>query len=146
LRLLDYVSCVTPLGLLFGRLANFVNGELWGRPTGSDWGVIFPDAGPEPRYPSQLFEAGSEGLVLLLVLGWLFWFTPARRYPGLLSGTFVLGYGLFRFVIENFREPDRQLGVLSWGLTMGQTLCIPMIVAGLWLIVTSRGRIAAPAR
>jgi phosphatidylglycerol---prolipoprotein diacylglyceryl transferase len=146
LRILDYVSCVTPLGLMFGRLANFVNGELWGRPTGTSWGVIFPDAGPEPRYPSQLFEAGLEGAVLLLVLGWLFWLTPARRYPGLMSGVFILGYGIFRFIVENFREPDRQLGILSTGLTMGQSLCIPMIVAGLWLIATSRGRIAAPAQ
>ena len=82
LRLLDYVATVTPIGLGLGRLANFVNGELWGRPTGTDWGIIFPDAGPEPRHPSQLYEAGLEGGVLFLILTLLFWFTPARLRPG----------------------------------------------------------------
>lgn len=145
LRVLDYVAVATPVGLFFGRLANFVNGELWGRPTDGSWGIVFPGAGELPRHPSQLYEAGLEGLALFLVLGWLFWFTPARRFAGLLSGTFMLGYGLFRFTIEYFREPDAQLGVLASGLTMGQTLCLPMIAAGAWLIVTARGRIVRAA-
>jgi phosphatidylglycerol:prolipoprotein diacylglycerol transferase len=134
LRVLDYVAVVSPLGLGLGRLANFVNGELWGRPTGSDWGVIFPGAGPEPRYPSQLFEAGLEGAVLLTILTWLFWGTRARYRPGLLAGVFGLGYGVSRFIVEFYREPDRQLGVLPSGLTMGQTLTLPMILGGLALI------------
>jgi phosphatidylglycerol---prolipoprotein diacylglyceryl transferase len=135
LRLLDLVATVTPLGLGLGRLANFVNGELWGRPTGTDWGIIFPDAGPEPRHPSQLYEAGLEGGVLLVVLTLLFWFTPARLRPGVLSGVFGIGYGLSRYIIENYREPDRQLGILCSGLTMGQTLTLPIIAIGLLLLV-----------
>ncbi len=140
LRVLDYVNCVVPIGLMTGRLANFVNGELWGRRTGSDWGIVFPGGGPLPRYPSQLFEAGAEGVLLLLIMAWLFYRTPARRYPGRLSGAFLLGYGIFRFIIEFFREPDAQLGLLSTGLSMGQTLCLPMIAGGLYLIATSAGR------
>jgi phosphatidylglycerol:prolipoprotein diacylglycerol transferase len=144
LRVLDYVAVVSPLGLFFGRLANFVNGELWGRPTGSDWGVIFPDAGPEPRYPSQLFEAALEGALLFLILNWLFWRTDARLRPGLLAGVFGVGYGLARFLIENYREPDRQLGILSTGLTMGQTLTLPLILAGALLIIAARVRQPVP--
>lgn len=130
LRMLDYIACLAPIGLGLGRLANFANGELWGRPTGSDWGVIFPGAGPEPRYPSQLFEAGLEGALLFAVLMWLFWRTGARLRPGVLAGVFGVGYGLSRFVVEYFREPDRQLGVLDVGLTMGQVLTLPMLAAG----------------
>jgi phosphatidylglycerol:prolipoprotein diacylglycerol transferase len=140
LRVLDSVATVTPWGLLFGRLANFVNGELWGRPTGSDWGIVFPGAGPEPRYPSQLFEAALEGVVLLIVLQWLYWKTGARLRPGLLSGVFGIGYGLSRFIVEYFREPDRQLGILSTGLTMGQTLTLPLILAGLVLVLRALRR------
>ncbi|WP_164156937.1 prolipoprotein diacylglyceryl transferase [Sandarakinorhabdus rubra] len=137
LRLLDYVATVTPLGLGLGRLANFVNGELWGRPTGSDWGIIFPEAGPEPRHPSQLYEAGLEGGVLFLLLTFLFWRTGARLRPGLLSGVFGLGYGLSRTIVENYREPDRQLGILDTGLTMGQTLSLPLIAAALLLLAVA---------
>jgi phosphatidylglycerol:prolipoprotein diacylglycerol transferase len=145
LRLLDYVATVTPLGLGLGRLANFVNGELWGRPTGTDWGIIFPDAGPEPRHPSQLYEAGLEGGVLFLVLTMLFWRTGARLRPGLLSGVFGIGYGLSRFIVENYREPDRQLGILSTGLTMGQTLSLPLILAALLLLGLALARKPVPA-
>lgn len=145
LRVLDYVAVATPVGLFLGRLANFINGELWGRPTDGSWGIVFPGGGDLPRHPSQLYEAGLEGLLLFAVLGWLFWFTPARRFAGLLSGTFMLGYGLMRFSVEYFREPDAQLGVLSTGLTMGQSLCLPMIAAGAWLIVTARGRVVRAA-
>jgi len=140
LRILDYVAVVTPIGLMLGRLANFVNGELWGRPTDGSWGIIFPDAGPEPRHPSQLYEAATEGLLLLVLLSVLFWATNARLKPGLLGGVFITGYGLSRFVIEYFREPDAQLGILSMGLTMGQLLSLPMILFGLWLLATTGNR------
>jgi len=144
-RVLDYVAVVTPIGLLLGRLANFVNGELWGRVTDGTWGIIFPGAGPYPRHPSQLYEAATEGLFLLLLLNALFWLTDARLRPGLLGGLFVLLYGLFRFAIETVREPDLQLGTLAFGLTMGQTLTLPMIAVGLYLLLTlgRRPRIAA---
>ena len=145
LRVLDYVATVSPVGLGLGRLANFVKGELWGRPTGSDWGVIFPGAGPEPRYPSQLFEAALEGALLLVIMTWLFWRTPARFRPGLLAGVFGVGYGLSRFAVENYREPDRQLGFLSTGLTMGQTLTLPMIIVGLTLVARALLRPPVPA-
>jgi phosphatidylglycerol:prolipoprotein diacylglycerol transferase len=147
LRILDAVAVVTPLGLFCGRLANFVNGELWGRATGSRWGIIFPGAGPEPRHPSQLYEAALEGVLLFIVLQWLHWRTGARLRPGLLSGVFGIGYGLSRFTVEYFREPDAQLGLLATGLTMGQTLTLPLILAGLWLIWRARSRPApgAPA-
>jgi phosphatidylglycerol:prolipoprotein diacylglycerol transferase len=140
LRILDYAAVVTPIGLFLGRLANFVNGELWGRPTNGTWGIIFPDAGPEPRHPSQLYEAATEGLLLLVILSFLFWATHARMKPGLLGGVFITGYGLSRFVIEYFREPDAQLGLLSFGLSMGQLLSLPMILIGLFLLATTNGR------
>jgi phosphatidylglycerol:prolipoprotein diacylglycerol transferase len=140
LRILDYAAVVTPIGLFLGRLANFVNGELWGRPTDGTWGIIFPDAGPEPRHPSQLYEAATEGLMLFLLLTLLFWGTSARMKPGLLGGLFIAGYGTSRFVIEYFREPDAQLGILSMGLTMGQLLSLPMILFGLFLVATAGGR------
>lgn len=140
LRLLDYVATVTPIGLGLGRIANFVNGELWGRPTGTDWGIIFPGAGPEPRHPSQLYEAALEGGVLFLILTALFWLTPARLRPGLLSGVFGIGYGLSRYIVENYREPDRQLGFLSTGLTMGQTLSLPLILLAVLLLVVALAR------
>ena len=140
LRVHDYVSCVVPIGLFLGRLANFVNGELWGRPTDVPRAVAFPDGGPIGRHPSQLYEAGLEGILLFAVLGLLFWRTDARYKPGLLTGVFVLGYGLSRFLVEFFRQPDAGLENLSWGLTMGQTLTLPMILAGLFLIATAKGR------
>lgn len=146
LRLHDYIACCAPFGLLFGRIANFVNGELWGRPTDVPWAIIFPSA-PDglPRHPSQLYEAGLEGLLLGLVLAWFFWRTDARNQPGKLLGIFLLGYGLSRFVVEYFREPDVQLGTLSWGLTMGQTLTLPMIIVGGYFIATAAGRQAKAA-
>ncbi len=140
LRIIDYVACVAPIGQGLGRLANFINGELWGRPTGAAWGIIFPGAGPLPRHPSQLYEAAGEGLLLLIVLSLLFWRTDARTRPGLLVGVATAGFGLVRFGIEFFREPDAQLGYLALHLTMGQLLCLPMVVVGLVLIATSAGR------
>ncbi len=145
LRLLDYVATVTPIGLGLGRVANFINGELWGRPTGTDWGVIFPGAGPEPRHPSQLYEAVLEGGVLFIILTALFWLTPARLRPGLLAAVFGIGYGLSRYIVENYREPDRQLGFLSTGLTMGQTLSLPLILAAVVLLLVALLRKPVPA-
>ncbi len=140
LRIHDYVACCVPFGLFFGRLANFVNGELWGRPTDVPWAVIFPRAGDIPRHPSQLYEAGLEGILLFAVLWFMFWKTDARYQPGKLVGTFLVGYGLCRFSMEWFREPDAGLEHLSWGLTMGQTLTVPMLIGGLYLIATAKSR------
>ena len=142
LRIHDYVACCAPFGLFFVRLANFVNGELWGRITDVPWAVVFPsaDAGPYPRHPSQIYEAGLEGVALFAILSFLFWRTDARYRPGLLLGVFLAFYGAARFFVEYFREPDVQLGLLPWGLSMGQTLSLPMIVVGLWFILTARGR------
>lgn len=140
LRICDYVACVEPIGQFLGRVANFVNGELWGRVTGSDWGMVFPGAGPLPRHPSQLYEAAFEGLFLLAAMSWLFWRTRAREHPGLLVGAFTFGFGLLRFGIEFFRQPDVQVGYLALGLTMGQWLCAPMVLLGLYLMVSSRDR------
>jgi phosphatidylglycerol:prolipoprotein diacylglycerol transferase len=140
LRVHDYISCVAPIGLFLGRLANFANAELWGRPTDVPWAVIFPNGGPEPRHPSQLYEAALEGLLLFVILAFMFWKTEARYQPGKLVGTFVLGYGLSRFFVEYYREPDEGLGTLSWGLTMGQTLTVPMILVGAYLVATAKGR------
>jgi phosphatidylglycerol---prolipoprotein diacylglyceryl transferase len=129
LSLGDVTTAVAPIGLLLGRLANFINGELWGRPTDVPWAMIFPNAGPLPRHPSQLYEAGLEGLALLVVLGVLVRFGALKR-PGLVTGAFTLGYGDARIFCELFREPDAQLGFLWGGLTMGMLLCIPLILAG----------------
>ncbi|MHA6718166.1 prolipoprotein diacylglyceryl transferase [Sphingomonas sp. RS6] len=147
LRIHDYVACCAPFGLFFGRLANFVNGELWGKPADVPWAIVFSGtvgAGiPEPaRHPSQLYEAGLEGILLFLVLWFFFWRTDARYQPGKLVGIFLLGYGLSRFFVEFFREPDRQLVWLVdlTGLHMGQWLCLPMIAGGIWLIATAAKR------
>ena len=133
LSLGDVTTAVAPIGLFLGRLANFINGELWGRPTDVPWAMIFPNGGPIARHPSQLYEAGLEGLVLLLVLGVLVRFGALRR-PGLVTGAFALGYGDARIFCELFREPDAQLGFLWGGLTMGMLLCIPLILAGFAVI------------
>ena len=140
LRVHDYVACTVPIGLFFGRLANFVNGELWGKPTDVPWAIVFPGSRDGlARHPSQLYEAGLEGLVLFAVLACLFWFTNARRRPGMLVGVFLLGYGLARFIVEFFREPDAQLVGFTarTGLHMGQWLTVPMIAAGIYLIVAA---------
>jgi phosphatidylglycerol:prolipoprotein diacylglycerol transferase len=140
LRVHDYVACCVPFGLFFGRLANFVNGELWGRPTTVPWAIIFPSGGDVPRHPSQLYEATGEGIILFAILWFLFWKTDARYQPGKLVGTFALVYGLIRFGLEKVRNPDAGLEHLSWGLTMGQTLSVPLILLGLYLILTAKGR------
>lgn len=147
LRIHDYVACVVPFGLFFGRLANFVNGELWGKPADVPWAIVFdrtvPSGVPEPaRHPSQLYEAGLEGLLLFALLWFFFWRTKARYQPGKLTGLFLLGYGIARFVVEFFREPDSQFAGTFFATTihMGQVLCLPMIAGGLYLIATSAGR------
>ncbi|MBS0284992.1 MAG: prolipoprotein diacylglyceryl transferase [Proteobacteria bacterium] len=147
LRIHDYVACAAPFGLFFGRLANFVNGELWGKPSEAPWAIVFPHTVPagmiEPaRHPSQLYEAGLEGLLLFAVLWFFFWRTKARYEPGKLVGIFVLGYGLCRFFVEFFREPDSQFAGTFFATTihMGQVLCLPMIAGGIWLIATAHGR------
>src|SRR5438067_3107609 len=148
LRIDDYVCCCVPFGLFFGRLANFMNAELWGRPTSLPWAVRFPEViagipvlGP-PRHPSQLYEAVLEGIVLFAILWWMFWKTRARYQPGKLSGVFLFFYGLFRFAIEFVREPDSQLVAFArmTGLHMGQWLTLPMIFGGLYLILSAKNR------
>jgi phosphatidylglycerol:prolipoprotein diacylglycerol transferase len=130
-RMGDVVCCATPIGLFFGRLANFVNGELWGRPTDAPWGMIFPNApGTEARHPSQLYEAASEGLILFIVLAILAQMPAVRMRAGLLTGVFLIGYAIARSVCELFREPDAYLGFIIAGVSMGQLLCIPMAIAG----------------
>lgn len=142
LRICDYIACVVPFGLLFGRLANFVNGELWGRVSDMPWAIVFPRGGPEPRHPSQLYEAGLEGVVYFLILWVLFWKTDARYHPGKLVGTGAMVYGISRFTVEYFRQPDAQLQWLAdqTGLSMGQWLTVPMILLGLWLVLTAKKR------
>ena len=148
LRMHDYVACCVPFGLFFGRLANFVNHELWGAPTNVPWAVRFPEVvagltalGP-PRHPSQLYEAALEGIVLFLILAWMFWRTEARYQPGKLVGAFIFFYGIFRFAIEFVREPDTQLVEFAeaTGLHMGQWLSLPMILGGLYLMLTAKKR------
>ena len=140
LRIHDYVACCIPFGLFLGRLANFVNAELWGRQTDLPWGIVFPNAGGVARHPSQLYEAALEGIVLFVILWALFWKTRARWQPGRLVGTFILVYGISRFLVELVRQPDVGLEKLSWGLSMGQTLSLPMILGGLYLVVTAPRR------
>ena len=142
LRIHDYVACCVPPGLFLGRLANFVNGELWGGPTTLPWGIVFPTGGAVARHPSQLYEAFFEGLVLMALLAWMFWKTRARYQPGKLVGTFILGYGLARFALEFIREPDAHLlgFVQATGLHMGQWLSLPMILGGIYLIATAKKR------
>lgn len=141
LRIHDYVACCIPFGLFFGRLANFVNGELWGRPSTVPWAMVFPGTQDGiPRHPSQLYEAGLEGIGLFLLLWFLFWKTDARRWPGMLVGAFLAGYGVCRFLLEFVRQPDAGLESLPWGLSMGQTLTVPMLLGGAYLIATAKGR------
>jgi phosphatidylglycerol:prolipoprotein diacylglycerol transferase len=149
LALADLISPVVPIGLFFGRLANFINGELFGRPADVPWAMVFPtDELQVPRHPSQLYQAGLEGIVLLALL-WIVVASGGLRRRGLTTGTFLLGYGVARIIGEFFREPDRQLGFLWGGATMGQLLSIPMVLAGLGLVAWSLSRPAAepaPAR
>ncbi len=129
----DFVALWTPIGLGFGRLGNFINHELWGKVTDAPWGMVFRDGGPLPRHPSQLYQAALEGVALFVIL-WLFARPP--RPTASVSGLFLAGYGAFRFLVEFVREPDPQLGYLAFGwVTMGQVLSVPMVLAGIGLMV-----------
>ena len=131
LRLTDWVCCAVPIGLFFGRIANFVNGELFGRITDASWGIVFPHGGELPRHPSQIYEAILEGVVLFLVLFALAHVKAVLARPGIISGVFLIGYAVSRMIVEFFREPDAQIGYLFGIFTMGQILCLPMIIGGL---------------
>ncbi|BBE72617.1 prolipoprotein diacylglyceryl transferase [Oharaeibacter diazotrophicus] len=143
----DAAAAAVPIGLLLGRLANFVNGELYGRPTDVSWAVVFPRGGDVPRHPSQIYEAGLEGLVLFVVLTLVVWRTPALKRPGLVTGLFGVGYALARIVVEFFREPDPQVGYLAFDVvTMGMVLSAAMGFVGLAMIALAvSGRTAGPS-
>lgn len=132
LVLTDLIAPAVPVGLGAGRIGNFINGELWGRVTDMPWGMVFPGAGDLPRHPSQLYEFALEGVLLFIIL-WVFSIKP--RPMGAVSGLFALCYGIFRFFIEFFREPDVQIGYLAFGLTEGQWLTIPLMLLGVILLV-----------
>lgn len=142
LALGDIIATVAPIGFFFGRIANFVNGELYGRITTVPWAVIFPDGphggGGVPRHPSQLYEAFLEGIVLFILLSWMARRPEIRRTPGVLLGTLLAGYGTCRFMVEFVREPDVQIGLLLEYFSLGQFLCLPMILAGAGLIWHAR--------
>ncbi|MDI9332602.1 MAG: prolipoprotein diacylglyceryl transferase [Alphaproteobacteria bacterium] len=138
LTVTDFIAPCVPTGLASGRVGNFINGELWGRAADPDlpWAMVFPQSGDSlARHPSQVYQFTLEGLLLFALLWWL---ARKPRPVGTVSGAFLLGYGLFRFIAEYFREPDAFLGLLSWGLSLGQWLCVPMVVLGLGLMVWSR--------
>jgi phosphatidylglycerol---prolipoprotein diacylglyceryl transferase len=137
--LFDVIACAAPVGLGLVRLANFINSELWGRVTDVSWGVIFPNGGPLPRHPSQIYEAALEGLVLFIAMRLLSHSLFKLRTPGFIAGAFVALYGLFRILVETVREPDSQIGFLAGGwLTMGMVLSLPMIAAGLWAMLRAK--------
>ncbi len=136
----DLLACVAPLGLFFGRIANFINGELFGRVSDVPWAMVFPRGGPEPRHPSQLYEAGLEGLVLLIVLLVASMDKTVCRRHGTRFGIFMVGYGLARSFVELYREPDAHLGFISGNMTMGQLLSVPMLLIGAALIVYAKRR------
>ena len=134
LKIMDFVAPLVPIGLGAGRLANFINGELWGRPTNANFGMIFPQVDNIARHPSQLYQFALEGLLLFIIL---WWFSRKQRPIGAISGLFLIGYGSFRFIAEYAREPDVYLGLLSLGFSMGQWLSLPMIVIGIWMFLKS---------
>jgi phosphatidylglycerol:prolipoprotein diacylglycerol transferase len=142
LSLGDLTCAAGTIGIFLGRIANFINGELWGRPSNVSWAMVFPNGGPLPRHPSQLYEAVLEGFFLFVVLTALIWRGALRR-PGLILGVFALGYGLARSICELFREPDVQIGFLWGGLTMGMLLSLPLMIAGLLLIAVTMRRSVA---
>jgi phosphatidylglycerol:prolipoprotein diacylglycerol transferase len=140
LSLFDVSAASVTFGLFLGRLANFVNGELWGRVTDAPWGMVFPNGGPLPRHPSQLYEAALEGVLLFIVLRILTHGSKSLRRPGLTGGAFIAGYGVARILIEFVREPDAQLGYLIGPLTMGMLLSLPMVLVGFAAIVAALKR------
>ncbi len=141
LDITDFIAPLVPLGLAAGRLGNFINAELWGRPTDVAWAMIFPNVDRLPRHPSQLYEFALEGVVLFALL---WWFSAKPRPRGAVSALFLIGYGAFRFLVEYTREPDSFLGLLAMGFSMGQWLSLPMVIAGVAMLVWSY-RAARPA-
>ena len=140
-QLMDFIAPLVPIGLGAGRIGNFINAELWGKVTDVPWAMVFPNGGPDPRHPSQLYQFALEGVALFVIL-WLYSRKP--RPTMAVSGLFAICYGIFRFIVEFVRVPDAQLGYLAWNwLTMGQVLCLPMILGGIALIVLAYRR--APA-
>jgi phosphatidylglycerol:prolipoprotein diacylglycerol transferase len=140
LQMGDFIAPLIPIGLAAGRLGNFINGELWGRPSTVPWAMVFPQADSLPRHPSQLYQFAGEGLLLFAFL----WIYSSRPRPlGAISGMFLIGYGVLRFAAEFARQPDAFLGLVGFGLSMGQLLCIPMVAAGVWLLLASRRAPAA---
>ncbi|WP_125721168.1 prolipoprotein diacylglyceryl transferase [Pseudoalteromonas rubra] len=135
----DFVVPMVPVGLLAGRIGNFINGELWGRATDVPWAVVFPTGGPIARHPSQLYEAFLEGLVLFVML---IWYRKQPRPAGSVAGLFLLGYGTFRFIVEYFREPDAHIGLYAGVISQGQILSLPMVIGGLGLMLWSHKRTA----
>lgn len=138
--LFDLAGIAAPIGLFFGRIANFINSELWGRLSDAPWAVVFPNGGPFPRHPSQLYEAALEGILLFVVLRLLSHRAGLLQKPGFIAGAFAAGYGITRSMAEFFREPDAHIGFLSGGLTMGMLLSVPMILTGVALMVWSARR------
>lgn len=135
LAIMDFVAPMVPIGLGAGRLGNFINGELWGKPTDLPWGMVFPQVDALPRHPSQLYEFGLEG-VLLFALLW--WYSSKPRPTGAVSALFLIGYGTSRFLVEFARQPDSFLGPLALGMSMGQWLSLPMVLAGIWMLRRAR--------
>jgi phosphatidylglycerol:prolipoprotein diacylglycerol transferase len=143
--LIDVVATGVPFGLFFGRIANFVNGELWGRPSDVPWAIVFPGAGDAPRHPSQLYEAALEGIMLFIAIRIATHRFHKQQTRGFVSGVFCTGYGLARTLSEFFRQPDIQIGYLAGGLTLGMLLSIPMVLFGIGLMIWSSRREAAAA-
>lgn len=144
----DLIALAGPIGLFFGRIANFINAELFGRTTDVPWAVVFPTGGPIGRHPSQLYEAGLEGLVLFGILCLLYFGTSARHRPGMITGIFTAGYAVARLFVEFFREPDAHLGFLAGGITMGQVLSVPLLLMGGYFVwrAAHRARLVANPR
>jgi phosphatidylglycerol:prolipoprotein diacylglycerol transferase len=145
LSVYDLGAVATPIGLFLGRMANFINGELWGRPSDVPWAMVFPTGGPQPRHPSQLYEGLLEGIVLFSFLWIMRKRGDALSRPGELGGWFCFGYGLARIAGEFFREPDAHLGYLLGPITMGMVLSVPVVAVGLFFVWRARKRAAKPA-
>ena len=140
--MLDVIAASSCFGIFFVRIANFINSELWGRVSDVPWAMVFPNGGPEPRHPSQLYEAGLEGFVLFCLLAFLIFRFKKLRTPGFIGGAWVIGYGVSRIIVEFFRQPDAHIGYLAGGwLTMGMVLSLPMLAIGLWGIMTASSRV-----
>ena len=134
---LDLIACVAPIGIFLGRIANFINAELYGRQTNSALGIVFPNAGNIARHPSQIYEALTEGALLFAIMIFFRYKTDYKLYHGRLSGIFMLGYAVFRYITEEFREPDYHLGLIMGSYTIGQILSIPILIVGVALILYS---------